>query len=113
MDITKAGSKINLSMVRGDYESIGVTLKGYTPVAGDFVELTVRQTPLSDALIYKKVSDFLDGRAVFEILPGDTEVLSFGKYVYDIQLTYGGRPKTIVPLSSFTLQEEATYGNNG
>lgn len=115
MEITKGpGKRYHIAMVRGDYESIGINLTEYTPADGDFVELTVRQTPLSDVLIYKKVTDFAEGRALIEFLPDDTEPLAFGRYVYDIQLTYsGGKPKTIVKLSDFVLEKESTYGSLG
>ena len=115
MDITKGyGSRINLAMVRGDYECISVNVRGdaYTVTEDDFIELTVRRTTLSDRLIYKKVSIFPEGKGVIEFLPEDTEGMDFGKYVYDMQLTYANhRTKTIVELSDFIIKGESTYGD--
>lgn len=117
MDITKGyGSRVNLAMVRGDYECISVNVHGetYTVAEDDFIELTVRRTELSERMIYKKVSIFPEGRAVIEFLPEDTEGMEFGKYVYDMQLTYANhKPKTIIELSDFIIKGESTYGDNG
>lgn len=105
-------SGTNIYMTRGDNESIGITLNGYTPSIGDFVEMTVRKSSKSDVLIHKKVEDAQDGKFIINILPDDTSHIPFGNYVYDIQLTYDGLVKTIVLPSMFTIGEEITYGDN-
>ena len=77
---------INISMVRGDSESV-----------------TVR-------CMQKIVTEFPDGKAVFIIEPDDTEGLDFGNYVYDIQVTWaGGVVKTLVGPARWRLTEEVTY----
>ena len=101
----------DLSMTRGDSEEIVVNLSGYTLQQGDMVEMTVRLSAMSQKVMYKKVTSFANNQAVISIEPKDTEPLSFGDYVYDIQLTYdGGKVKTIVTPSTFTVLEEVTYG---
>lgn len=100
----------NLQMVRGDTESISVTFSNYTPKPGDIVEMTVRKNVKGIPVISKKVETFADNKAIIDILPEDTERLDFGKYVYDIQLTYSGAVKTIIKPSEFIIGEEVTYG---
>ena len=100
---------INISMVRGDSESLTVTCS--TPFsAGDTVYLTVREDAESDIAMQKIVTEFPDGKAVFIIEPDDTEGLDFGNYVYDIQVTWaGGVVKTLVGPARWRLTEEVTY----
>ena len=100
----------NLSMTRGDSESISVTISGYDIQPGDFLEMTVRKRTASPVVLYKKVTEFSENKAVISITPEETNDLSIGDYVYDLQLTFGGAVKTIVKPSKFTLEEEVTYG---
>lgn len=103
----------DIYMTRGDSESIGVKVTtGYTLQAGDKVELTVRRRIGSGEVIHKLVTEFTDNSAIIPISPEDTENLPFGKYVYDIQMTYGGSVKTIIAPSVFEIGEEVTYGGN-
>lgn len=100
---------INISMVRGDSESLTVTCS--TPFSsGDTVFLTVREDAESDIAMQKVVTEFPNGEAVFIIEPDDTEGLDFGNYVYDIQVTWaGGVVKTLVGPARWRLTEEVTY----
>lgn len=101
----------NLYMTRGDSESFSARISGYELTDGDFLEFTVRKRYSSPVVIYKRkdFSDFSDGKAIFSILPEDTEKLSVGEYVFDLQLTFGGAVKT--PLKgTLTLEDEVTYG---
>lgn len=104
-------SGTNMQMIRGDSESIKVTLSGYEPQPGDYVELTVRKTPTSSPVIYKRETFGEEASVVFSISPEDTESLKFGDYVYDVQLTFNGTIKTVVGPSSFVIGEEVTYGS--
>ena len=99
-----------LSMVRGDSESISITLNNYTPAPGDFIEFTVRRKIGAAIAIHKKVEQFSGQKAFISISPEDTNGLPFGEYVYDIQLTFGGLVKTVVKPSKFVIGEEVTYG---
>ena len=107
-------SGTNLSMTRGDTESIALRIKsGGTLSAGDTVDFTVREDAESDVLLHKRVTEFTDGVAVIPIEPKDTEGLDFGTYRYDIQLTAAdGTVITLVKPARFTLTEEITYGGD-
>lgn len=103
-------SGTNLYMTRGDTEHISVKLSGYDLKAGDKVELTVRRTPASIVFMHKEVTEFTENSALISILPEDTAHARPGRYVYDVQLTYGGNVKTVIPPSTFEIGWEVTYG---
>lgn len=97
-------------MVRGDTETLTVTLDGGSFETGDTVYLTVRPSVDEDISFQKIVTVFMEGAAFFIIEPDDTAGLDFGDYVYDIQLTAAnGTVATLVKKSKFTLEEEVTY----
>ena len=100
----------NLSMTRGDTESLTVSVKDTPFQAGDTVFFTVRPKVCAPIALQKIATTFTDGKAVFSIAPSDTEGLPFGSYVYDIQWTKAnGDVVTIVKPSIFTIAEEVTY----
>lgn len=102
----------NISMTRGDTESMTVTLDdGIGFVEGDIIELTVRVNPSSNNVeLYKKVTEFDEGKARIEIRSEDTEGLVFRSYVYDVQLTRSnGGIHTIIKPSMFEILPEVTY----
>lgn len=104
---------LSLEMTRGDTESITVTCEGHPFEQGDIIEMTVRKRASSeDRALYKRVEEFNeDGSATIPINPEDTEEMSFGAYMYDIQLTFAdGTVVTIIKPNSFVLLEEVTYG---
>lgn len=100
----------NISMVRGDSESITVTISPTAFTTGDTVYLTVREDAEEPIAFQKAVTEFDNGAAVIGIDHSDTEGLEFGTYVYDVQLTRAdGTVTTLVPISRFKLTEEVTY----
>ena len=102
----------NISMTRGDTESMTVTLDdGIGFVEGDIIELTVRVNPSSSNVeLYKKVTEFDEGKARIEIRSEDTEGLVFRSYVYDVQLTRAnGGVCTIIKPAIFEILPEVTY----
>ena len=103
-------SGTNIYMTRGDTENISVKLNGYDLKAGDKVELTVRRTVASIVVMHKEVTEFAENAALIHILPEDTSKLRPGRYVYDVQLTYNGNVKTVIPPSTFEIGWEVTYG---
>ena len=109
MTIKEAGDKVNISMTRGDSESI--TVRCSVPFkTGDRVYFTVREDPESEIALQKVIDDFPGSEAVIGICPQDTEPLDFGTYVYDIQVTRAdGTVTTLVKPSGFKLDEEGTY----
>lgn len=103
-------SGTNLYMTRGDTEAISVKLSGYELKEGDKVEFTVRRTVASEILMHKEVTEFSENSALISIAPEDTASAKPGRYVYDVQLTYDGNVKTVIPPSTFEIGWEVTYG---
>lgn len=107
------GTKI--SMTRGDSETITVSIRkdgeDIPLVAGDTVYFTVKNDAnTEDKVLQKVVTEFDDGKAIIEILPGDTKHLPFTEFVYDVQLTKtDGGITTIIKPSKFIVGEEVTY----
>ena len=106
----------DLAMIRGDSESITLSLKDGKAVipfvTGDTVYFTVKRSPIVDEIALQKiVTEFNeDGNCIIEIAPNDTKDLEFGSYVYDIQLNrLDGTVTTIVPCSKFAILQEVTY----
>lgn len=105
----------NITMVRGDSETITVTMK--TPnadkvdfVNGDTVYFTVKDNTITKTKIIQKViTDFIEGTALISLVPEDTKGLRAKDYVYDIQLTRDGDiVTTIVKPSKFTVLGDVT-----
>lgn len=109
MTVKESGGKVNISMTRGDSESI--TVRCSEPFnEGDTVYFTVREDAESEILLQKVIEDFPGGEAVILLLPEDTEPMDFGTYLYDIQVTRaGGVVTTLIVPSRFKLNEEVTY----
>lgn len=103
----------NLSMTRGDSESIIVRINEIPFTTGHIIEMTVRKSAKKEIALYKKVTDFTkEGSAIINIRPEDTSGLKFGNYVYDIQWTdpYGNVRTLIKPVAgNFKITEEVTY----
>lgn len=102
----------NLSMTRGDSESLTVTFDNLVLSEGDEIHMTVRKTAQSDTVeIHKVITEFPNNEALIVLKPEDTSSLSFGSHVYDIQLTTkDGIVITIIKPHSFYLDKEVTYG---
>jgi hypothetical protein len=106
----------NLSMIRGDSESITISYDARNDTEtlfedGDIVYFTVKYSVNSEKkLLQKIVTEFDNGKAIIEILPEDTKHMPFRTFVYDIQLNkLNGTVTTIVPPSDFTVEGEVTY----
>ncbi len=70
----------------------------------DTITLTVRKTADSQVALSKTAN-----KGVIELVPDDTNSLSVGTYIYDIQLTtFGGKIYTIVPVANFEIGQEIT-----
>lgn len=106
----------DLKMIRGDSESITLTIENedntpYKFQEGDIVYFTVRLRATSKDIVFQKIiTYFPDNEAIIEIQPEDTSGLRFTEYLYDIQLTqFNGRVKTVVPVSTIEMLEEITH----
>lgn len=110
-------SGTNLSMTRGDSESITVScIDGAGDpvlfVTGDTIYFTIKSDAASTVKILQKViTEFEeDGSAIICIDHADTEECVFKKYTYDIQLTRAdGTVTTIVKPATFEITKEVTH----
>ena len=110
-------SNTNISMIRGDSESITVAMQDSTGAAvplvdGDTIYFTVKADTHTDAKIMQKiVTSFTDGKAIITIVPADTKDLPAPlECVYDLQLSKAdGSVITIIRPSKFTIEGEVTY----
>lgn len=103
-------------MTRGDNEDLTVYVPNKAFVSGDVVEITLRKSPASkQVMLHKTVDTFTEkeGKAVFHFAPSDTNTIPWGKYSYDVQVTFlDVGVKTIIKPSPFILGEEDTYANS-
>lgn len=101
----------NISMIRGDSGVFTITIADTngSPVTltdGDVLTFTLRRTPRSPTIVLQKT--ITDG--TLNINPGDTQDLTFGSYVYDVELRRAdGYTDTIIPPHEFLVLEEVTY----
>ena len=102
-----------IKLTRGDTARFSVGIlneisdSAYSISDNDQLTLTVKKKVKDeDSLIQKTIT----GATLFHIKPEDTSSLSFGKYVYDVQLTTSdGDVYTIVGPTTFELLAEVTY----
>ena len=120
MDVVITDDKrINLSMVRGDTEEISLSIVVIVDGVpeekaledGDTLFFTVKKHANEESfLLQKVVTEFHDGKAQVTLEPEDTNSLSFGTYVYDVQVTFStGVVKTVIKESKFVLETEVTH----
>ena len=104
----------SIEMVRGDSADFDIYLPikdeegqiigEYTLEEGDVLLFTVKKNTKTDEVIFQK-----SGQHV-EILPEDTETLPYGKYVYDVELTYAsGFRDTVIRPKELKLTDEVTF----
>lgn len=116
MEFVKLYGNNQIRIVRGDSEIFQVEIiingEAYTPQEGDAVRFAARR-PEMDAhktrYIYQPflVKDIPIDTLQLHIDPEDTKDLPFGKYVYDLQITFAdGSVKTFVKPSPFIVTEE-------
>lgn len=81
----------------------------------DKMYLTIKQNEYEkQALIQKTFDDeirFENGTYYVDFLPKDTDSLSFGEYVYDIEIINGDIVKTIKK-DTFIIESEVTHKEN-
>lgn len=105
--------KFNIKMTRGDtfVRNIILTKNGetYTPEQGDIIRFAMSKVYKGKSgyeLILEKVID--NNSLEWIIESEDTADLPYGKYVYDLQITYGatGYVETFANKKTLTLTEE-------
>ena len=98
-----------ISLTRGDSLVAQISIMDgcdeYTPQEGDIIRFAMKKNyGKNEVLIRKEIPiDTL----TLEILPEDTKSLSFGSYVYDVEITFAnGRVDTFIPNGVFKITEE-------
>lgn len=105
-----------ISLTRGDtlLVQVEMTRDGtpYTPVEGDSVRFALKSGLNSTGKDMKEstpliLKDIPIGTMILELEPEDTKSLSFGDYVYDIEITFAnGKVDTFIANSKFKLTPE-------
>lgn len=106
-----------ITLTRGDtfQATVGITIdeEPYTPASGDSVRFALKRA----ALNYNR-TDFMDEEPLIlkeiptdtmllELDPEDTKSLGFGRYVYDVEITFAdGTVNTFITAEDFILAEE-------
>lgn len=104
-----------MSMPRGDSEAFYVShKKDGVPtnfITGDVVYFTVKKNTSDETkVLQKKIMTFIEGKALVEIMPADTNQLESTEYVFDIQINFAsGLVKTVMGPAPFVLGPEVTY----
>lgn len=102
-----------ITLTRGDYASFAIEMKDasgepYELQTGDTVYFTVKRSTKDEEILIQK-----EGLEI-EILPEDTEGLSYGTYRYDCQFTpSNGKIDTFIGPSDFVISDEVTWGSGG
>ena len=99
-----------VSLTRGDSFSTPIELVNedgtpYEMQDGDSLRFKCTDVPGGAVLIEKAIpSDTL----LLQLDPSDTNVLPFGNYFFDIELTYAnGKVETVIPEGQFNITAEA------
>ena len=103
----------NIQLTRGDTARIQVPITNnatgeeYILSDLDKLTMTVKKNETDFKSLMQKT---LTGTNSFYITPSDTRNLSFGKYVYDVQLTTeSGDVYTVIEPSVFEILKEVTW----
>lgn len=98
-----------IQLTRGDSAEFGIQILDasgnlYELQDGDLVEFTVKDNTYSDKILIHKIGTHIS------INPEDTKLLSYKKYVYDVQVTLkNGTVNTIIPPSTLEILSEVTF----
>lgn len=102
-----------IHLTRGDTARIAVPITNeqtgtdYEMSEKDILTLTVKKRESDSNIIFQKINT---GSHNFHIEPSDTKDVSFGKYVYDVQLTTeSGDVYTVIVPSIFEILKEVTW----
>lgn len=101
----------NISLIRGDSGQFCITVtdmngKEVALNDDDVLTFTVRRTVRNPNIVLQKI---ITGGEL-TINPSDTEGLTFGAYIYDVELKRAdGYVDTIIPPHEFCILEEVTY----
>ena len=92
-----------IKVIRGDTGIFDLNLDNYTLKEGDKVYFTVKSDYDSEAVIFKEVTEFPEGKAKFILTSEDTD-LEPGTYLYDVQCNLAdGRVDTVITPNKFQV----------
>ena len=100
-----------IELTRGDIAIFSITITNdngeiYKAQEGDKIVFTLKNNTLSQNVIIQK--EVIDG--IVKIEHEDTKDLEYGKYVFDVQLTFAnGDICTVIKPSPFILTEEVNF----
>lgn len=101
-----------IRLTRGDTARISVTVyndynqEDYELDPADVLRLTIKKSVRDTTPAVQKM---ITGSSQFYLLPTDTQDLSFGKYLYDVELTTSsGDVYTIIEPTTFEILKEVT-----
>ena len=108
-----------MNIIRGDYKIFTFQRKDKNKniivEKPDKMYITIKRNEYLKEVVIQKTFDngikFEEGKYRVEFLPEDTDSLSFGEYVYDIEIISNGKPKTI-KVDKFVIKAEVTYKEN-
>lgn len=101
----------NIKLTRGDtaYLTVPITMDNgeeYAMQSGDTLVMSVKRTVNDADYCFQK---FIQNDNTIHIEPVDTELMSFGKYKYDLQLNKAdGDVFTLIDVATFEVLAEVT-----
>lgn len=97
-----------ISLVRGDTLKMQIEIlindEPYTPVFGDKVRFAMKQTYSSSRVLINK--NIPIDTLILHLEPKDTKKLSFGDYVYDIEITFSNGDVDTFIRGTFKIEPE-------
>lgn len=97
-----------IKLTRGDSAVIDLTLKGYELQDEDVVVLTIKKDVNTTTSILQKTLD--NDLMQFTLSHDDTKNITYGNYVYDVQITTSnGQVYTVITPHTFKLEAEVTF----
>lgn len=92
-----------IQVIQGDTGIFELGLTDYKLKDGDKVYFTVKENYGGEALIFKEITKFNDGKAKFILTPDDTN-LEINSYLYDVQCNLAdGRVDTVILPNKFQV----------
>ena len=90
----------NLEITRGDTTAIGITVRGLDGAPMELYFSVKKNYNDKNYIIQKTLEDGItddgENRYVVRIESEDTETMTFGKYVYDFEITVNNSRKTLL-----------------
>ena len=90
MGYTINNTNKKITLTRGDTLKMQVNVyigdEQYTPTSNDSVRFAMKQSYTSNRVLIRKTIP--TDTMILHLVPNDTKKLAFGKYVYDIEITF-------------------------